>query len=275
MKPPAFDYASPRELDEALALLREHGGDARVLAGGQSLVAMLNMRLLSPRVLVDITRIEALNFVTVQDSELRIGASVTQAALLSWPGLATVQPLLAMMLPWVGHYQTRMRGTVCGSIAHNDPSSELPLALALLGGQLELTSASGTRRIDAANFQTGPMMTALADDELIVGARFPVSPDSHPVRFAFREVSQRAGDFALAAFAARASQDGTQIAIGGIADTPIVFNIVRAGAIDEQLNAIAWQIGARDDAHATARFRRGLVRSIGAKVIREANGDIS
>ena len=144
MKPPRFDYIRPDSVEEAIEALSEHGDDARVLAGGQSLVAMLNMRLVAPEVIVDISRVPELATITRREDSIAIGAAVTQAATERFDGLEAHLPLLARALPFVGHYQTRARGTVCGSIAHADPSSELPLCLAALDGEVTLRSARGT-----------------------------------------------------------------------------------------------------------------------------------
>ena len=146
MKPPRFDYVRAASVEEAVETLAEHGEDARVLAGGQSLVAMLNMRLLAPAVVVDISRVPALATITRTRNAIEIGAAVTQAAALWFDGLAAQLPLLARALPFVGHRQTRARGTVCGSIAHADPSSELPLCLAALDGEVVLRSVRGDPR---------------------------------------------------------------------------------------------------------------------------------
>jgi 2-furoyl-CoA dehydrogenase FAD binding subunit len=150
VKPRAFDYVRPDSAEEALALLAEYGDDARVLAGGQSLMAMLNLRLAEPDVLIDISRLSELDEIGEADGKIEIGASVTQNKLLAWPGLSEKLPLVAKMLPHVGHFQTRNRGTVCGSIAHADPSSELPLALAVLAGEVVLRSKRGMRHGDFA-----------------------------------------------------------------------------------------------------------------------------
>jgi 2-furoyl-CoA dehydrogenase FAD binding subunit len=147
MKPAPFDYFRPRTVEEALKALGDHGEAARVLAGGQSLVAMLNMRLAQPALVVDIGRLTALDRIAVEGDRLMVGAAVTQATLERWPGLAEQAPLLAAALPWVGHFQTRNRGTVCGSIAHADPSAELPLCLAVLGGEVVLRSFRGRRAV--------------------------------------------------------------------------------------------------------------------------------
>ena len=145
MKPKPFDYARPDTVEEAVALLAEHGDDARVLAGGQTLLAMLNLRVVEPAVLVDITRIPELGVIREVDGKIEVGAAVTQNRLLAWPALAQKLPLLAAALPFVGHFQTRNKGTVCGSVAHADPSSEIPLSLAVLEGEVVLRSRGGTR----------------------------------------------------------------------------------------------------------------------------------
>ena len=217
MKPAPFDLARPDTVDEALEVLAELGGDARILAGGQSLGAMLNMRLATPKVLIDISGLEALADIIAVDGMIQVGASVTQDQLLRWPGLAA-QPLLRQMLPWVGHHQTRQRGTVCGSLAHGDPSSELPLALATLGGEVVLAGQKGRRVVAADDFQTGMMQTALEDDEMIVAARFPKVPRG--ASFAFHEVGPRQGDFAIVAVAVMAEAEGVTIGIGGVSDVP-------------------------------------------------------
>jgi len=275
VKPAAFGYALAASVDEALALLAEHGDEARVLAGGQSLAAMLNMRLVTPRVLVDISRIEALRRIRARDGSLQVGAAVTQAELAAWPALATAQPLLAQVLPFVGHYQTRQRGTVCGSLAHADPSSELPLALRVLGGEVVVRSRRRRRVLCAEAFQTGLMTTALEPDEMIVACRFPF-PDRHPVS-AFREVSRRHGDFAIVALAAVAGSDGVRLGAAGIAAVPRVVDLPRPGGAElaDALNDFAWRLGGTDDQHATARYRRELLRRLAPRLISEVSGAIS
>src|ERR1700686_1076704 len=140
MKPRPFDYARPDSAEEAIALLAEYGEDARILAGGQSLLPMLNLRLVDAGVLIDISRIAELDVIREVDGMIEIGAAVTQNRLMAWPQLAEKLPLLAAALPFVGHFQTRNKGTVCGSIAHADPSAELALALAVNGGDVMLRS---------------------------------------------------------------------------------------------------------------------------------------
>ncbi|HEX7967989.1 MAG TPA: FAD binding domain-containing protein, partial [Stellaceae bacterium] len=219
MKPASFDYLRPETPDEAVTALAEFGGDARILAGGQSLMAMLNMRLARPRLLVDIARLAPLSECRVTNGALVIGAAVTQAALEARPTLRKEAPLLALALPWVGHYQTRNRGTICGSIAHADPSAELPLCLLAVGGEVVLRSGRGRRNIAADDFLLGMLSTARRDDELIEAVRFPLHRPGTGA--AFREVAQRHGDFALVACAALASAGGIRFAVGGVAARPM------------------------------------------------------
>ena len=200
MKPRPFDYVRPDTVEEALALLAEYGDDARILAGGQSLVPMLNLRLIDASVLIDISRIVELDVIRDHGRTVEIGAAVTQNKLMAWPQLGEKLPLLAAALPFVGHFQTRNKGTVCGSIAHADPSSEIPLALAVLGGEVVLRSKERGERVLGANeFQQDMLTTARESDELIVAVRFPVMAGQGA---AFREVARRHGDFAMVAVAA-------------------------------------------------------------------------
>ena len=172
MKPAAFEYCRPDTLDEALELLHELGPDASVLAGGMSLGAMLNMRLVRPAAVVDIKRIPGLDAAIVA-GEVRTGATLTQARALEHDTLMREVPLLALALPWVGHFQTRNRGTLCGSVAHADPSAEMPLVLTTLDGEVELQSARGTRRVRAREFFVDIMTTARAQDELLTALVWP------------------------------------------------------------------------------------------------------
>lgn len=269
MKPAPFDYARPDTVDETLELLAEHRGEARILAGGQSLGAMLNMRLATPRVLVDIGRIDALGEIAVRDGAVEVGAAVTQLALERWPGLAEHQPLLAEALPYVGHDQTRSRGTVVGSVVHSDPSSELPLVLAVLEGEVVLRSRRSRRVVPAARFQTGMLQTDVAPDELAVAVRFPLAREG--ALYAFTEVSQRHGDFAIVALAACADAEGVRLGAGGVADVPTVerFAWADGAALDEALNAFAWRLRGGDDPQASASYRRQLVRRRGRRIIEE------
>ena len=270
MKPAKFDYLRAGTLAEAHDALIAEGADASVIAGGQTLVPLLSMRMARPRLLVDIMHVEELGGIAVQDNAIRVGATVRQAALLGWPELARRQPLLALALPWVGHAQTRARGTVCGSAALADPSAEIPLTLVALQGEIELSSGKSTRRVAAEDFFTGLMSTVRADDELVEAVRFPCARagEGH----AFREFARRHGDFAIVACAAVASADGTRLAIGGVADRPVAqnFGTLDGSALDDALQDFAIELEAREDLNATAGQRRDLVRQLGRLTIEEA-----
>jgi len=270
VKPPAFDYVRAETCDEVLDVLHREGPSARVLAGGQSLVPMLNMRLARPSVLVDIMGVAEWNRVVDDGTMLRIGAAVRQAALERRPDLVRRQPLLAVALPWVGHVQTRSRGTICGSAAQADPSAEIPLVLVALGGEIQLRSRRRTRRVSAAEFFTGMMTTACDDDEVIEAVSVPAARPG--AGYAFREVARRHGDFAIVGCAAVADGSGVQLAVGGVADRPVARDLPATDSADlgEALDCFAWDLDARDDLHATARYRRELVRRLGRATIEEA-----
>ena len=278
MKPRPFDYLRPDTVEEALALLAEYGDDARVLAGGQSLVPMLNLRIVEADALIDISRIAALDVIReVRDKELgqsiEIGAAVTQNKLLAWPQLRAKLPLVAAALPHVGHFQTRNKGTVCGSIAHADPSSELPLALALVGGEIVLKSQRGERLLAAKDFQKDMLTTARAGDELITAVRFPAANGNGIGRgVGFREVARRHGDFAIVAVAAVAeNKNAVRLGVGGLAGTPMVRRIAVNGA-EEALREWAGELEGYEDLHASAAMRRDLFRNLAPLAIEEAKG---
>jgi len=270
MKPRRFDYVRPDGADEAVAVLAEYGDAANVLAGGQSLMAMLNLRIAEPAVLIDIGRLGELDYVRLAGDKVEVGAAVTQNRLKDWPLLAARLPLLAAALPFVGHFQTRNKGTVCGSIAHADPSSEIPLSLATLGGEVVLRSRRGTRVLAAADFQCGMLTTAREPDELIAAVRFPVQATR---QVAFREVARRHGDFAIIAVAACVEAgNAVRIGIGGVADRPAVRHATMNGAADakDMFESLAWELEGYDDVHASARLRRDLLRRVGPLVVEEA-----
>ena len=269
MKPRPFDYLRPDTVDEALALLAEYGDDARILAGGQSLVAMLNLRIVEAAALIDISRIAALDAIDDRGTTIEIGAAVTQNKLLAWPQLAKKLPLVAAALPHVGHFQTRNKGTVCGSIAHADPSSELPLALAVLGGEVLLTSKRGERVLAAQDFQQDMLTTARTPDELVSAVRFPVGNSSG---VGFREVARRHGDFAIVAVAAVTQDQKTvRLGVGGMAGKPLVRQFPAAAAA-AAIAAWADELEGYEDLHASAAMRRDLVRNLAPLAIAEAKG---
>ncbi len=273
MKPARFEYVRAQTIADAHKVIADKP-DARIIAGGQTLVPMLSMRLARPSAVVDIMRIASLSKIEETGGAIRVGATVRQAALLAWPGLAGKQPLLGAALPWVGHAQTRNRGTVCGSVAHADPSAEIPLVLVALNGTVELSSLRGTRRIAAPEFFTGLMTTERADHEMIEAVHFPLR--AQRCGYAFNEYGRRHGDFAIVSCAVVAQAKSVRVTIGGVSDRPVALNIESAGdeEIANALNDFAWSLNARDDLHATAAYRRELVRQMGLRTIREARACI-
>jgi 2-furoyl-CoA dehydrogenase FAD binding subunit len=229
-------------------------------------MAMMNLRLADPAMLIDIARIAELTHIRDLGDTIEIGAAVTQNTLLAWPGLKKKLPLLAVALPFVGHFQTRNKGTVCGSIAHADPSSEIPLSLATLEGEVVLRGPRGERVLKAKDFQLDMLTTAREGDELIVAVRFPV----HGRGVAFREVARRHGDFAMVAVAALIDDRGSiRLGVGGMAGTPVVRVIANGGAKDA-IEKLATELEGYEDLHASAELRRDILRNLAPFVIAEA-----
>lgn len=270
MKPPIFEYQRIETLKEGLHSLHELGDEARILAGGQSLIILLNMRLAQPAYLLDISQCQELNYVRQERGHVHIGASTTQTQLQYWPALAKALPLLAEAIPFISHYQIRNRGTVVGSIAHADPSAELALCLATLKGKVVLQSRKGKRELDATDFQQGMLTTAKEHNELITEVIFPIAKPGHG--YAFEEFALRRGDFAIVACAVEVGPNSIRFGIGGVADKPVVVDWPRLSnsELDYLLNDLAWQLNAQDDQHVTAVYRRHLVRRLGRKTIENA-----
>jgi len=262
MKPKPFSYLRPDDLQEALQALHRLGDDARIMAGGLSLVPMMNFRLLETKYLIDISGLAPLAYIREISAEIEIGAAETQANVLAWPKLGKSLPLLSLAMPHIGHFQTRSRGTLCGSIAHSDPSSELPLCLATLGGSVVLQSARTTRVLAAEEFQVGMLATARQPDEMVTAVRFPVSKPG--AGYAFAEMAQRHGDFAICAVAAVVSGTAVRLGVGGVAEKPTVrdWSTLSDDEIDDALNDFAWELGGSDDIHASAGYRRDLAADI-------------
>jgi CO/xanthine dehydrogenase FAD-binding subunit len=268
----------PATLAEALDLLATHRGTARLLAGGQSLVPMMNLRLATPEILIDLGRVAELRRIDAGADELTIGAMVRQVDLLSDPLIAAHAPLLVRAAVHIGHVQTRARGTVGGSLAHADPSAEIPTVMVALGATLIVRSAAASRRIPAGAFLTGALTTALADDEILCAVTVP--KPQLPVRASFREMSRRHGDFAMASVAVQMSGAGDaatlQVALGGVAETPHLCRGLRAmppaagiaEAIARELEAVAFL----EDIHVSAAYRRELAAALLADGLREVLG---
>jgi 2-furoyl-CoA dehydrogenase FAD binding subunit len=271
MKPAAFDYIRADSAEETVSLLARYGDEAKILAGGQSLMAMLNIRLARPAMLIDISRCSDLDYVRIQQGQLVVGAAATQARLEHRVTLGAEVPLLKLVMPWISHSQIRNRGTVCGSVAHADPSAELPLCLTALQGEVVLRSASGRRVLKPDQFFSGMLMTAVRPGEIVEEVRFPMrDPGS---RCAFEEVSIRHGDFAIVAVTAIVSDAAIELTVGGVADRPQRRQWPRLSGsdLDSAINDFAWELDAQSDGHASATYRRHLVRQIGRRLITEAS----
>ena len=280
MKPAPFAYVRPGTLDEVLTALGS--GSAKVLAGGQSLVPVLAMRLGRPDTLVDINAVEELSSLTLTGDMLRIGATVRQRALEHSREVAAV-PLLGLALPFVGHRELRSRGTVCGSLAHADPAAELPSVACCLGAVLEVAGPGGRRRVPAAEFFVGAMTTGVGPDEVLVAAEFPVAAEGEG--FGFAEIARRHGDFALAGVAARVRRDAagavTEAVLTGfgISDRPVtrdVTELVRAAggvadALREGTTDLAVDlVDTAGDAHGSPGYRRRLLAVLAARELTRA-----
>ena len=282
MKPPPFDYCCLETLEEALALLAEHGEAAKVIAGGQSLVPMLNLRALHPAVLIDINRLPGLDYVTLDGGQLRIGALARHKAVLEAAAVREASPLMAAAYPYVSHGPIRNRGTLCGNLCHNDPASEMPAVAVASGAEMVLQSASGTRTVGAEDFFTGTLSTAAEANELLVEVRVPQAPAGQGA--AFHEVSPRKGDFAYVAVGATVGLadgacTGARIVCAGVGDGPH-----RARAAEDALAgaapgddafrqaaaAAADSIDPSEDFHADADYRRDLVRSLTRRALADA-----
>ena len=219
MKAPAFDYAKPRSLDEVFRLLAEHGDAARLLAGGQTLLATLNMRLSEPSMLIDIGGIDALKGVSVEGGMLRIGALVTHSEIEASALVARHAPLLSMAAPHIAHRAIRNLGTWGGSIAYADPAAEWPTCLAALQGVVVLRSARGERRVAAHDFFIDLYTTALAEGEIVTACELPLCQNGD--RFVFDELARRHGDYAIVGLALAARPGRVRLAFLGIGTTPV------------------------------------------------------
>jgi aerobic carbon-monoxide dehydrogenase medium subunit len=283
VKAAPFDYHAPETIADVVALLAEHGDEAKVLAGGQSLVPMLALRLTRFEHLVDVTRVGEMHGIARPDGSLRIAASTTQAVAEHDPQVAASVPLLGRAIPHIGHFQIRNRGTVGGSLAHADPASELPAVALALDAVFDVAGPDGTREIPAAEFFTGTWSTALADDEVLVATRFPVWEGR--CGFGFHEVARRSGDFALVGVAAAVELDPNdrlqRVAVGlfGVGSTPVrapateaalTSQPAAADAVEGAAAAGAADLEVVDDVHATGSYRRRVAAHLIERAIDEA-----
>ena len=266
MKPAPFAYVRPRTLDEALEALAGDPG-AKVLAGGQSLVPLLSMRLAAPTLLVDINGLPDLDHLTCSDDGVRIGALARHADVLADAEAQRVQPLVAMALRHVAHATIRNRGTTVGSLVHADAAAEMPVVLRLLGGSLEVASSSGRRTIAAEDLFAGPLESTLAHDEIALAASFPALAPGAGV--AFDEVSRRHGDYALCGAAALVEDERVRVGYLSVSDVPTVVDLT--GVAEADLGDVALEhLDPAGDIHATADYRAQLVRVLTRRVVRAA-----
>lgn len=290
MRAAAFDYVRAGSVAEALDALADDDREARVLAGGQSLVPMMALRLARPEVLVDITRCPDLLSHTLDGPVLRIGAAVPDAVLERDPGIRAAHPLLVRTLSLIAHEEIRARGTLCGSLAHADPAAELPALLLATDGEVEVDGPAGPRRVPAAEFFTGPFTAALDDGEMVVAARLPLPGPA--VGWAVDEIARRPGDFALAGAVATIELDGSgrcsrgSVALFGVAGTPVrsrgAEEVLMGQQVDDAVLDAAAAAGLDgvdvlgDEVHAPAAYRRdagrALVRRTLAAALRSAGG---
>lgn len=281
MKPAPFDYAAPATIEEACQILAEAGGGATIIAGGQTLMPLLNLRMSQPFILVDINKIDTLRGIS-HNGGTRIGPATRQADALADETLAARLPVLVQALSHVGHYQTRNRGTVGGSVALGEPAAEMPATAVALGAEIEVQNAQGTRRIPADEFYLGPYMTALEPEDLVTAIHYPEWPLGHVTLF--REVAQRPGDFALVGMVGALAMEGGKITRAGIAwfgmgPTPIKARQAEAALIGKSPDSIdpdaIAELGVADtapfdDHHASAEYRRTVGKKIFARTLRES-----
>jgi CO/xanthine dehydrogenase FAD-binding subunit len=277
VKPAAFTMHRPRDLEAALALLAQHGAEARLIAGGQSLVPMMNLRLATPSVLIDLNRIDALAGIRRDGGVLRIGGLTRQQTALESDLVQRYAPLLAAALRHVGHYATRCRGTIGGSLANADPASELVLAAITLRANVTLRSKATARTVAASEFFLDTMTTAIGADEILTEMVVPVAPEG--TRVSFREHARRHGDFAIAAAAVQHSPKDNRLSVGlgAISTVPVICRRIEDGfraenlaaRLDALVGAEIAEIDCLADLRASASYRGKLAAICLADCIRE------
>jgi carbon-monoxide dehydrogenase medium subunit len=265
LKPAAFAYAKARSAEHAIELLGTADGDARLLAGGQSLIATLNMRLSSPSLLIDINGIPGLDRIAVKDGRVEIGALTRHVQAERSDELARHAPLIARAMPHIGHAAIRNRGTLGGSIAFADPAAELPACFLALGGEAEITGPDGTRTVAADDFFKGLFETALGPRDILTAIRVPAAtPDT---RVGFAELARRHGDYAMVGLAATARANGktlrdARLVYFGVDDTPVRAHKAEAalmsGSLDEAVTALTQDLSPHDDVHASTAVKQHL-----------------
>jgi carbon-monoxide dehydrogenase medium subunit len=284
VKPAKFEYHAPASVDEALAILQRYNGEARVLAGGQSLVPMMNFRLATPAAIIDLNRIAGLAFVSEEGAVIRIGAMTRQRRLEADPVVAAKLPLLREALRWVGHLPTRSRGTIGGSIAHADPAAELPMVLQALEGEIVARGPRGERRIPAQDVFHAALTTSLAPLEILTEVRLPAMPPE--AAFAVEEFARRKGDFAIAAIAAvltRVNGHCTRARLATAGVGPVSIRLRDAETVLEQkglgedaiagaADKAAAQVDPVSDLNGSVEYRRHLTGVLTRRAVLKAIG---
>ena len=286
MKPAPFDYVRPDSLGEACRLLAGDE-DARLIAGGQTLVPMLAMRLARPAKLIDILRLPELAGIREEAGAVIVGATTRQAQAERDPVIRASVPMLARVLPWVGHPPTRNRGTVGGSIANADPSAEIPLVAVTLGADILLATTDGPTSMPADDFFIGPMLTTIGQGECVSAIRFPVWPHQR-IGVGFFEISARRSDFAFVAAAAQVALDDAgrclevALGVGGVGDRPLRLDVsslvgteLDATSVAAAVNAAAGELDATSDLHASAAYRRRVASVLCIRALEQARVDAS
>jgi carbon-monoxide dehydrogenase medium subunit len=264
LKPPPFAYHRPETPEEVDRLLAEHGDEAKILAGGQSLLPILNMRLSSPAHLIDINRLaDQPGEPALDDGVLRFAPLVRQGAVERWPQLAERAPLIGQALAFTAHPAIRNRGTLVGSVAHADPSAELPAAVLALDGEVRCRSAEGARTVPAREFFVGPLETTLRATEWVD----EVSVPAHARRCVVEEFARRHGDYAICGVMAVARDGGIRLVHFGIADTPVITELDEPGDVRARVRDALADVEVGEDLHATERYRRHLAEELAARAV--------
>jgi carbon-monoxide dehydrogenase medium subunit len=280
VKPAAFAYAKARSLDDAIHLLGEHQGDAKLLAGGQSLIATLNMRLSSPSLLVDINGVAGLDGIRVTGGAVEIGAMTRHVTVERSSDIATHAPLIARAMPHIAHPAIRNRGTIGGSLAYADPAAELPACLVALDGEIDIAGPGGKRTVNAGDFFKGLFETALGPHDVLTAIRVPAA--SEGTRAGFAELARRLGDYAMVGLAATAKANGkglsdVRLVYFGVGETPVrahkAEDALARGSVDDAMNALDLDPG--NDIQATGAVKKHLAGVLLRRVAAQLSGSRS
>ena len=284
MKPAPFNYVAATSIPNAIELLEEHGSDAKIISGGQSLIPIMNFRLAQPKVLVDIGGLEDLAYIREEGEVIAIGATVRTRAVEMSALIREKCPLLTEAVPYIGHVPNRVRGTFCGSVAHGDPTAEIPVAVACLDAEIVVEGASGKKVYSPEDFFLSYLTTALEEEDVVTEVRIPTfGPNT---RYSFLEQSRRHGDSAIVAVAVVLEMDGdrcteAKFALGGVSDTPIraedaeellAGQQITDALLEEAAEAAAESTDPDEDMHASADYRQAMARVFTLRALRNALG---